>query len=49
MFNEYKEHADTIKEIVFDFITIYGPTNTWTEDIHLLLREEVERRIKEDK
>lgn len=42
----WKSNEDIIKEIVFEFLSLYGASNTWTEDIKEIFEEEIRKRIK---
>lgn len=44
--NTWIENSQILKDVIFEFVALYGPSNSWNEEITKMLYEEVERRIE---
>lgn len=45
--NIYTDHEEIVKEVIFEFVSLYGLSNQWDDDIKEIFEEEIERRIKD--
>lgn len=40
----WKSNEEIVKDIVFEFMSLYGASNTWTQEIKDLFEDEVKKR-----
>lgn len=45
--NIYLENPEIVKQVIFEFVQIYGNSNKWSDVINELFKEEVERRLSD--
>ncbi len=45
--NTYIENEEIVKEVIFEFVSLYGSSNLWDEEIREIFDEVVEQRVKE--
>lgn len=47
--NKWIEHEQIVKDTIFEFVSLYGPSNNWDTEIVEVFNETVERKIKQSK
>ncbi len=46
--NTYIENEQIVKDVIFEFLALYGSSNLWDDEVREIFDEEVKRRVKEE-